>query len=244
MHECAKNFNVTLSDVSDQTGMLALQGPLAEALLAQVADADLAALPFHGVMQGRVVHTPAIVARTGYTGEDGFEIFVAAGDVTRVWDELLDAGRTIGLKPCGLGARDSLRFEACLALYGHEITEETNPYEARLGWVVKLDKGDFIGREALQRIKQEGVARRLTGFEMAGRGIARSEYEIRDLEGAPIGRVTSGMPSPTLGKNLGMGYVPVAFSTEGSEFDVVVRDRPVRARAVRMPFYRPRYKKG
>jgi aminomethyltransferase len=244
MHECAKNFNVTLSDVSDQTGMLALQGPLAEALLAQVADADLAALPFHGVMQGRVVHTPAIVARTGYTGEDGFEIFVAAGDVTRVWDELLDAGRTIGLKPCGLGARDSLRFEACLALYGHEITEETNPYEARLGWVVKLDKGDFIGREALQRIKQEGVARRLTGFEMVGRGIARSEYEIRDLEGAPIGRVTSGMPSPTLGKNLGMGYVPVAFSTEGSEFDVVVRDRPVRARAVRMPFYRPRYKKG
>jgi len=243
MHACARGFDVTVTDVSNRTGMLALQGPAAEALLAQVAGADLAALPFHGVTRGSVASLPVIVARTGYTGEDGFELFVAAEDASHLWDELLDAGRSAGVKPCGLGARDSLRFEACLALYGHEITEETNPYEARLGWVVKLDKGDFIGRDALQRIKQEGVQRRLTGFEMVGRGIARGEYEIRDLEGAPIGRVTSGMPSPTLGKNLGMGYVPVALSTEGSEFDVVVRDRPVRARAVKMPFYRPRYKK-
>ncbi len=243
MHECAKGFDVVVTDVSERTGMLALQGPAAEALLTRVADADLAALPFHGVARGVVTGIPAIVARTGYTGEDGFELFVAAEDAARLWDELLDAGRDAGLKPCGLGARDSLRFEACLALYGHEITEETNPYEARLGWVVKLDKGDFIGREALQRIKQEGVQRRLTGFEMVGRGIARGDYEIRDLDGAPIGRVTSGMPSPTLGKNLGMGYVPVALSTEGSEFEIVVRDRPVRARAVKMPFYRPRYKK-
>ncbi len=243
MQECAEGFDVTVTDVSERTGMLALQGPAAEALLAQVAGADLAALPFHGVMRGIVAGMPAIVARTGYTGEDGFELFVAAEDAARLWDALLDAGRSAGLKPCGLGARDSLRFEACLALYGHEITEDTNPYEARLGWVVKLDKGDFIGRDALQRIKQEGVQRRLTGFEMVGRGVARGEYEIRDLEGRPIGKVTSGMPSPTLGKNLGMGYVPVALSTEGSEFDVVVRDRPVRARAVKMPFYRPRYKK-
>ncbi len=243
MRGCAAGFDVTVTDVSERTGMLALQGPAAEALLAQVAGADLAALPFHGVTRGIVSGMPAIVARTGYTGEDGFELFVAAEDTAQLWDALLDAGRSAGLKPCGLGARDSLRFEACLALYGHEITEETNPYEARLGWVVKLDKGDFIGRDALQRIKQEGVQRRLTGFEMVGRGIARGEYEIRDLEGAPIGRVTSGMPSPTLGKNLGMGYVPIALSAEGSEFDVVVRDRPVRARAVKMPFYRPRYKK-
>ncbi|GIW01317.1 glycine cleavage system aminomethyltransferase GcvT [Roseiflexus sp.] len=243
MHECAKGFQVMVADASDRTGMLALQGPAAEGLLAQVAGADLAALPFHGVRRGTVSGIPAIVARTGYTGEDGFELFVAADDVGRLWDALLNAGRDAGLKPCGLGARDSLRFEACLALYGHEITEETNPYEARLGWVVKLDKGDFIGRDALQRIKQEGVRRRLTGFEMVGRGIARSEYEIRDLEGMPVGRVTSGMPSPTLEKNLGMGYVPVTLSAEGSEFDVVVRDRPVRARVVKMPFYRPRYKK-
>jgi aminomethyltransferase len=243
MRKCAKGFDVTVTDVSDRTGMLALQGPAAEALLAQVAGAGLAALPFHGVARGVVSGMPAIVARTGYTGEDGFELFVAAENAAHLWDALLDSGRSAGLKPCGLGARDSLRFEACLALYGHEITEETNPYEARLGWVVKLDKGDFIGRDRLQRIKQEGVQRRLTGFEMVGRGIARGEYEIRDLEGAPIGRVTSGMPAPTLGKNLGMGYVPVALSTEGSEFDVVVRDRPVRARVVKMPFYRPRYKK-
>lgn len=243
MHDHAAGFDVDLADASDRIGMLALQGPAAEMLLAQVAGAELAALPFHGVTRGSVLNVPALIARTGYTGEDGFELFVAAADVERLWDGLLDAGRESGVKPCGLGARDSLRFEACLALYGHEITDDINPYEARLGWVVKLDKGDFIGRETLQRVKQEGVKRRLTGFEMVGRGIARGDYPIHAMDGTPIGRVTSGMPSPTLGKNLGMGYVPVECSTEGTEFDVIVREKPVRARVVKMPFYRPRYKK-
>ncbi|NWG21077.1 MAG: glycine cleavage system aminomethyltransferase GcvT [Chloroflexi bacterium] len=243
MRDHAAGFDVDLADASDRIGMLALQGPAAEELLAHVAGRELAALPFHAVARGSVLDVPALVARTGYTGEDGFELFVATADVDRLWDGLLDAGRDSGVKPCGLGARDSLRFEACLALYGHEIADDINPYEARLGWVVKLDKGDFIGRETLQQVKQEGVKRRLIGFEMVGRGIARGDYAIHTTDGTPIGRVTSGMPSPTLGKNLGMGYVPVEFSTEGTEFDVIVREKPVRARVVKMPFYRPRYKK-
>ncbi|MEN9936089.1 MAG: hypothetical protein RLZZ387_2668 [Chloroflexota bacterium] len=243
MREYAAGFDVALDDASDRTAMLALQGPAAETILRQATGAELATLPFHGVGQGAAFGIPATVARTGYTGEDGFEVFVASQDAEALWQGMLAIGQGTGLKPCGLGARDSLRFEACLALYGHELDETTNPYEARLGWVVKLDKGDFVGSDALRRVKQEGVARRLTGFEMVGRGVARGEYEIRFAEGQPVGRVTSGMPAPTLGKNLGMGYVPTALSAEGSEFDVMVREKPVRARAVKMPFYKPRYKK-
>lgn len=244
LRQHAGGFDVELRDVSANTGMLALQGPLAEAILARHVDLDVASLPFHAVTSGMLLgDVPGLIARTGYTGEDGFELFVDARHVAKLWDGLLAMGREHGLKPCGLGARDSLRFEACLALYGHEITEETNPYEARLSWVVKLDKGDFVGRAALQRIKQEGVTRRLVGFEMIGRGIARSGYPIHTVDGAPAGFVTSGMPSPSLGKNLGLGYVPVELAREGSELDVIVRGRPVRARAVKTPFYRPRYKK-
>ncbi|HEU5086613.1 MAG TPA: glycine cleavage system aminomethyltransferase GcvT, partial [Roseiflexaceae bacterium] len=238
------DFDVELTNASVRYGMLALQGPAAEQILAQVADIDAAALPFHGVTAGMLLgDLPALIARTGYTGEDGFELFVDAGNTTRLWNELLERGRDVGLKPCGLGARDSLRFEACLALYGHEIDDTINPYEARLGWVVKLSKGPFVGSERLAQIKAEGTQRRLVGFEMVGRGIGRGGYEIRSLEGERIGEVTTGMPSPTLGKNLGMGYVPTELSKEGSEFDVIVRDKPVRARAVKMPFYKPKYKK-
>jgi aminomethyltransferase len=244
MREQAGTFDVTLENISDEAAMLALQGPHAEAILSQATNADVVNLPFHGVTVASLLgDIPAIVARTGYTGEDGFEIFIDNGYAARVWDALLELGRADGLKPCGLGARDSLRFEACLALYGHEISDDINPYEAKLGWVVKLDKGDFVGRDALQRVKQEGVARKLVGFEMVDRGIARGEYEIRSTDGERIGVVTTGMPSPTLGKNLGLGYVPAALAAEGSEFNVIVRERPVRARVVKTPFYKPRYKK-
>jgi aminomethyltransferase len=244
MQQHTTGFDVELTNASAETAMLALQGPHAEALLAEAAGSGAAALPFHAVAAGVIFgDIPALIARTGYTGEDGFELFCASGDAPRLWDGLLAAGQSAGLKPCGLGARDSLRFEACLALYGHEITDATDPYAARLGWVVKLAKGDFLGRDALQRMKAEGPARRLAGFEMVGRGIARGDYPIHNLEGEPIGVVTSGMPAPTLGKNLGMGYVPTALNAEGSEFDVIVRERPVRARVVKMPFYKPRYKK-
>jgi aminomethyltransferase len=247
-----QGFDVELTNISDRASMLALQGPLAEAILAKATDPstgsgqgiDAAGLPFHGVTTGMLLgDIPALIARTGYTGEDGFELFVDDDNVEKLWDGLLALGAADGLKPCGLGARDSLRFEACLALYGHEIADDINPYEAKLGWVVKLDKGEFVGREALQGIKQAGVRRKLAGFEVTGRGIARGGYEIRGLDGARIGEVTTGMPSPTLGKNLGLGYVPTELASEGSEFDVIVRDRPVRAKVVKTPFYKPRYKK-
>ena len=237
-------FDVELTNISDRTAMLALQGPRAESILAQIADAAAAGLPFHGVTTGALLgDIPARIARTGYTGEDGFELFVDNDSAARLWDALLEQGKAAGLKPAGLGARDSLRFEACMPLYGHEIDADINPYEAKLGWVVKLDKGDFVGRETLQGVKQAGVQRKLAGFEVVGRGIARGGYEIRDTAGARIGEVTTGMPSPTLGKNLGLGYVPAALAAEGAEFDVVVRDRPVRVKVVKTPFYKPRYKK-
>jgi aminomethyltransferase len=237
-------FDVVFTNISDRASMLALQGPKAEAILAKATDLDVANLPFHGVATGMLLgDIPALIARTGYTGEDGFELFVDDDNAERLWDGLLKLGEGDGLKPCGLGARDSLRFEAGLALYGHEIADDINPYEAKLGWVVKLGKGGFVGHEALARIKQEGLRRKLAGFEMVGRGIARGGYEIRSADGAPIGFVTTGMPSPTLGKNLGLGYVPSELAAEGSEFDVIVRDKPVRARVVKTPFYKPRYKK-
>jgi len=236
-------YDVQLTNISDRASMLALQGPRAEAILARTTDTDVVNLPFHAVTTGMLGDIPGIIARTGYTGEDGFELFVDDDNVVRLWDELLALGGDDGLKPCGLGARDSLRFEPCLALYGHEIADDINPYEAKLGWVVKLGKGDFVGHETLLHVKQAGLTRKLVGFEMIGRGIARGGYEIRSVEGERIGYVTTGMPSPTLGKYLGLGYVPIALADEGSEFDVIVRDRPVRARVVKTPFYKTRYKK-
>jgi aminomethyltransferase len=142
-----------------------------------------------------------------------------------------------------LGARDSLRFEACLPLYGHEISDDVNPYEARLGWVIKLDAGNFTGKDALLYMKKNGLSRKLVGFEMVGKGVAREGYQIADTAGSVVGAVTTGMPSPTLGKRLGLGYVPINLSSVGSEFDVIIRNKPVRAQVVPIPFYKPRYKK-
>lgn len=246
LHEHTSGFDVEIVGRSERWAMLALQGPAAEALLVQAEDkgaGDLTYLPFHGVALSNLFGLTTLVARTGYTGEDGFEVFFDSEHAEQMWDAILGLGAPGVVKPCGLGARDSLRFEPCLALYGHEISEEINPYEARLGWVVKLDKGDFIGRDALAQIKAQGPSRRLTGFEMVGKGIARGDYAIHSVDGAPAGFVTTGMPSPTLGKALGMGMVPTELSREGSEFDIIIRERPVRARAIKMPFYKPRYKK-
>jgi len=186
---------------------------------------------------------PTIIARTGYTGEDGFELFFANTYAARVWDGLLEEGHGDGLKPIGLGARDSLRFEPKLALYGHEISETINPYEAGLGWVVKLDKGDFIGRETLRQIKAEGPRRKIVGLQMIGRGIARQGYAVTTVDGEAVGEVTSGMPAPTVGQNLALALVRTDVAKIGTELDVVIRGKPVRAQVVKTPFYQTRYKK-
>lgn len=244
MQEHSKGFNVQLDNISAATTMLALQGPKAETILDRVTDVDVTALWFHGVVEGVLCgNVPAIIARTGYTGEDGFELFFENSYAEHVWNTLLQEGQIDGLKPIGLGARDSLRFEPKLALYGHEISDQINPYEAGLGWVVKLDKGDFIGRDALQRIKAEGPRRKLVGLEMIGRGIARQGYPVVTVAGENVGEVTSGMPAPTLGKNLALALVRGDLAKLGTELDVLVRNKPVRAVVVKTPFYQSRYKK-
>jgi aminomethyltransferase len=246
LQQHAAGFEVELEDRSERWSMLAIQGPAAETLLVQAEDSaadDLGYLPFHGVALTMLFGVNVLIARTGYCGEDGFELFFDTKNAPMVWERTLALGAPGGVRPCGLGARDSLRFEPCLALYGHEISDTINPYEARLGWVVKLDKGPFVGSAALAAIKAQGPARRLVGLELLGKGIARGDYPIHSLEGERVGHVTTGMPSPTLGKPLAIGLVPTALSTEGSEMEILIREKPVRARAIKMPFYKPRYKK-
>jgi len=237
-HLCAlNNTSATIELTSNRYAQLAVQGPKALATLQKLTSTDLAAIRYYYFTEGEVSSTPARIARTGYTGEDGFEIYVAPEDACRIWGELLSAGEEFGIKPCGLGARNTLRLEAKMALYGHEITASITPWEADLGWIVKMDKGDFMGRAALERQKQDGVRRMLIGFEMRGRGIGRDGYEVH-LDGVPAGWVTSGGPSPTLGKNIGLCYLPSEAAQPGRPIQVVIRDQPVDAVTVPTPFYK------
>ncbi|HEY8427209.1 MAG TPA: glycine cleavage system aminomethyltransferase GcvT, partial [Sandaracinaceae bacterium] len=226
------------ADESDETALLALQGPKA-VLVAKDAGApeSMLSLPRFALGRAELGGVSVIAARTGYTGEDGFELFCANADAPRLFRHLLEAGAAHGIAPAGLGARDTLRLEAALSLYGNDIDETTNPYEAGLGWAVKLDH-DFLGREALERIKSEGVARKLVGFEMTGRGIARHGYPIVDASGAHVGAVTSGSPGPTVGKNIGLGYVPTALAEPGTKLGVEIRGKVVDAVVVKTPFYK------
>lgn len=227
-------------DVSDRTSMIALQGPKALSIAA-LAGGDGPALaqlaPFH-FRDAVLANVQTTVARTGYTGEDGIELFCAPSDAPQVWRTLLDLGREHGLVPAGLGARDTLRLEARLSLYGNDIDETTNPIEAGLGWVVKLDKPDFVGKAALARVKAEGPSRRLVGFEMTGRGIARHGYPLHDSSGAKVGICTSGSPGPTVGKNIGLGYLPSSMAGIGQGFLVDCRGKMVEAVVVKTPFYK------
>jgi aminomethyltransferase len=192
-------------------------------------------------MKGMTSGAPTRIARTGYTGEDGFEIYLPPGEAARIWDQILAAGEEFGIKPCGLGARNTLRLEAAMALYGHEIHASITPWEANLGWIVKMDKGDFVGREALVsqnvRQKERGVTRKLIGFEMAGRGIGRDGYEVC-INGEGAGWVTSGGPSPTLNKNIGLCYLPAAHAEAGRRIQIMVRGQAVDAVTVPVPFYK------
>jgi len=224
-------------DISAQTGQIALQGPLAQEILASVVKDDLASLRYYHFVKGLVADCPAIISRTGYTGEDGFEIYLSADDAPKVWDALLTAGKDKGLVPAGLGARDTLRFEAKFPLYGHELDDKTTPLEAVLGIFVDLNKEEFIGREVLKQQKSEGVSRKLVGFRMIDRGIPRAGYEI-EKDGVAIGTVTSGSYAPTLEMNLGLGYVRLQDAVPENEIQVVIRGKSLRAQIIKTPFYK------
>jgi aminomethyltransferase len=236
----AAEHHCEFEDRSDRTALIALQGPRAFDILS-LAGADAAALrslrSFH-FRDAVVAGVSCTVARTGYTGEDGAEIFCEGTDAAALWTELMALGAPLGLVPVGLGARDTLRLEARLSLYGNDIDETTNPLEAGLAWVVKMNKGDFVGRAALEAVKQKGLSRKLVGFEVTGRGIARHGYPLHDTTGKLVGLCTSGSPAPTLGKNIGLGYLPADMSSVGTHLSVDCRGKPAAAVVVVTPFYK------
>ncbi len=228
-----------LRNRSDEFALIALQGPKAQAILQGLTPVDLATIRYYHFAQGDVDSHPATISRTGYTGEDGFEILVTADLAEPLWRKLITVGQPQGLVPAGLGARDTLRLEARMCLYGNDMDETTSLIEAGLGWIVSLDeaKGDFVGRALLEAQKKNGAPRRLVGFEMVGRGIARHGYPV-SLQGAPAGVVTSGTFAPYLQKNIGLCYLPSEHSATGTEFDVEIRGKLVPARVVPTPFYK------
>jgi len=230
-------FEAAIELSSDKYAQLAIQGPRALETLQKLTSTKLTEIRYYWFIDGEVSGVAARIARTGYTGEDGFEIYIEPSAAARIWDEILQAGEEFGIKPCGLGARNTLRLEAKMALYGHEIHASITPLEADLAWMVKLDKGDFVGRDALARQKDQGIRRKLIGFEMRGRGIARDGYEVY-VDGAPAGWVTSGSPAPTLNKNIGLCYLPVERAQIGQAIEVMVRNQPVAAETVDTPFYK------
>jgi aminomethyltransferase len=229
--------DVALDDRSDQIALIAPQGPAAASVLSGLTDVDLDALANYHAAEGSVAGVACVVARTGYTGEDGFELFCDAERARELWDALAAAGEPAGLEPCGLGARDTLRLEAGMPLYGNELDRDTNPFEVNLGRVVKLEKGDFVGRAALEAVNDVGPRRKLIGLQMVDNAIPRSGYEVL-AGGRPVGRVTSGTLSPTLGTKIAMAKVAPEVAGIGNAFEVVVRDRPYRAEQVKLPFYR------
>jgi aminomethyltransferase len=226
-----------LENVSGRYSQLALQGPRAAAILTKVTDTDLASIRTYWFTLARCCGVEGILARTGYTGEDGFEFYFSPEHSVHVWSTLLEAGKDEGLQPAGLGARNTLRLEAGYALYGHELDENTTLLEANLGWICKLDKGEFLGREVLLQQREEGVRKKLVGFEMAEPGIARDGYPVW-IGGEKVGQVTSGSPAPFLKKNIGLAYVPPEAAQPGYEIMIEIRQRQVRARQVILPFYR------
>jgi len=232
--------SVKLKNVSADYCQLALQGPDAQAILQKLTDLPLAEIKYYHFTHGRVDGIDAIVSRTGYTGEDGFEVYAASDRAEQLWNKILDAGDTgspTGVLPCGLAARNTLRLEAGMALYGNDIDETTTLLEANLGWICKLDKGDFNGREALAQQKQRGVKRKLAGFEVTERGIARDHQDVV-INGERVGHVTSGSPAPFLKKNIGLAYVPIEHANVGQEIQIDVRGKLVGAQIAKTPFYK------
>lgn len=229
-------YDVSIDNQSDQTGEIAIQGPLAEEILQTLTDMNLKEMKYYTFAEGKVDGVEAIVSRTGYTGEDGFEVYIDASKTSQIWNAILKAGGS-RILPCGLGARDTLRFEAKMPLYGHELSDKISPLETGLGRFVELDtKGDFIGREALAKEKEEGRKRKIVGIEMVGRGVARDHMPVKK-DGAVVGEITSGSYSPTLGKNLGLAIVPVDYKVDDT-VHVEIRGKDVEAKIVKTPFYK------
>lgn len=236
-----RQFDCTVENLSDDFTQIAIQGPKGVDVLQKLTDADLNAVKFYWVTRGTVCGLRNIlIARTGYTAEDGFEIYIPADESTsaRVWNEILHAGKEFGLVPCGLGARNTLRLEGKLPLYGHEISETINVWEAGLDRFCKMEKPEFVGRAALEKAKAAGVTRTLVGLEMTERGIARDGYKVLDAAHREIGYVTSGSPAPFLKKNIGLAYVPPEFATVGTAVKVEIRGQGVGAQVVPTPFYK------
>lgn len=237
------SFDVNLNNISNEISEVALQGPKAEEILQKLTESDIADIKFF--FCNREVYIDGIkclVSRTGYTGEDGFEIYTSNDNIEKVWDKIIEIGKEYGLMPCGLGCRDTLRFEAALPLYGNEISSTISPLEAGLGYFVKLNKENFIGKDALVKQKEEGLKRKTVGFEMKERGIPRHGYEVA-VNGKVIGVVTTGYFSPTLKKNIGIALIEASYSDLGTEIDILIRNKPVKAEVISKKFYTKNYKK-
>ncbi len=235
-----RQFGVAVLDTSARYALIALQGPLARSIMQRLVNVDLSAVRYYWFAPGEVASVRGTISRTGYTGEDGYELFVPPQQAVRVWDAILEEGRSDGVVPAGLGARDTLRLEAAMRLYGQDIDDTTTILEADLEWILAWGKGPFLGRDALARQKAAGVSRRLVGFEMVDRAIARHGHACYAGD-ACVGRVTSGTRTPHLQKALGLAYLPVSHAAPGTDFDIDIRGRRARARVVPLPFYkRPR----
>lgn len=232
-----RQFDAEVENAGSRYAQLALQGPKALSILQPLVKVDLAAVKYYWFVNSEINGVPVIIARTGYTGEDGFELYFDENESENIWNSLMTAGSGSGLIPCGLAARNTLRLEAGMALYGNDIDDTTTVYEANLGWTVKLNKGDFIGRDFLARQKEEGIQRKLVGFEMIGRGIGRDHYPVF-IDEEQVGQVSSGSPAPYLKKNIGLAYLPTSHTQVDSVFYVNVRGKMVEAQIVPTPFYK------
>jgi aminomethyltransferase len=229
-----------LANVSDETSLLAVQGRYAQPTLQKIVNVNLAEVKYYWFASAEIAGVPAFISRTGYTGEDGFEVGFAAEHSAKLWNALFEAGKEFGIEPIGLGARDTLRMEMKYCLYGNDIDQTTNPLEAGLGWITKVDKGDFIGRETMLKMKTNGIPRKLVGFELEGKNIGRHGYPILK-DGNRIGHVTSGTFSPSLEKSIGLGYVASEHAEVGTEMTIDIRGRLAKARIVKTPFYQRPY---
>lgn len=236
INEQKTDEDLTIANECDEFGQIAIQGPLALSILQKLTETELEPIPYYSFENGMVSGISCILSRTGYTGEDGFEVYCAAKDAEFLWKEMLKTGGE-DILPCGLGARDTLRFEAKMPLYGHEMTDEINPLETGLGRFIALDKGEFIGREPIAKMKEEGRPRKVVGFEMIGRGVPRAHYVI-EKDGEEVGSVTTGTYSPTFNMSLGLAIVATKKISVDDEIDVIIRNKKVKAKVVKTPFYR------